>query len=118
MGRAAGEARQERRTRTAGRREVSGASGTTDLAAVNEAAILNPYLGSPYIVLPLDATVIDIGAYIGDFAVQVARACPRGRIVAVEPVRAHVQMIETQKSLNQVRHIADGARGGWRRHAG
>ena len=80
-------------------------AGTTDLAAVNEAAILNPYLRSPYIVLPEDATVIDIGANIGDFTIQVARTCPRGRILAVEPVGAHVQMIEAQIALNQLSHV-------------
>jgi hypothetical protein len=41
-------------------------AGTSDLAAVNEAAILNPYLRPPYIVLPEDAAVVDVGAYIGD----------------------------------------------------
>ena len=80
-------------------------AGTTDLAAVNEAAILNPYLRCPLIVLSEDATVIDIGAYIGDFTMQVARACPRGRILAVEPVSAHVRMIETQMALNHVSHV-------------
>jgi FkbM family methyltransferase len=80
-------------------------AGTTDLAAVNEAAILNPYLRCPQIVLPEDATVIDIGAYIGDFTMQVARACPRGRIFAVEPISAHVQMIEAQIALNHLSHV-------------
>jgi FkbM family methyltransferase len=80
-------------------------AGTTDLAAVNEAAILNPYLRPPHIMLPEDATIIDIGAYIGDFTMQVARACPRGRILAVEPLSANVQMIEAQISLNHVSHV-------------
>ena len=80
-------------------------AGTTDLAAVNEAAILNPYLRSPYIVLPKDATVIDIGANIGAFTIQVARRCPRGRILAVEPVSANVQMIEAQIALNRLSHV-------------
>jgi FkbM family methyltransferase len=80
-------------------------AGTTDLAAINEAAMLNPYLRSPYIVLPEDAMVIDIGANIGDFTIQVARRCPRGRIVAVEPITANVRMIETQIALNRVSHV-------------
>jgi FkbM family methyltransferase len=78
---------------------------TSDVAAVNEAAILNPYLRRPQIVLSEDATVIDIGAYIGDFTMQVARVCPRGRILAVEPVSANVRMIETQIALNHVSHV-------------
>ena len=80
-------------------------AGTTDLAAVNEAVILNPYLRCPQIVLSEDATVIDIGAYIGDFTMQVARRCPRGRILAVEPDSANVRMIETQMALNHVSHV-------------
>jgi hypothetical protein len=58
-------------------------AGTTDLAAVNEAAILKPYLRHPQIVLSEDATVIDIGAYIGlhdaGRAPLSARANPCGR---------------------------------------
>ncbi|HEY6360876.1 MAG TPA: FkbM family methyltransferase, partial [Vicinamibacterales bacterium] len=79
--------------------------GTTDLAAVNEAAIQNPYLGHSRIVLHDAATVIDIGAYIGDFTVQVARRCPRGRIVAVEPIREHVDMIASQLMLNRLSNV-------------
>lgn len=76
-----------------------------DLAAVNEAAILNPYLRSQDIVLDDDATIVDVGAYIGDFTIQAARACPRGRVVAVEPVASNVQMIEKQISLNRVSNV-------------
>jgi FkbM family methyltransferase len=47
----------------------------------------------------------DIGAYIGDFTMQVARACPRGRIFAVEPNSANVRMIETQMALNHISHV-------------
>ena len=79
--------------------------GTTDLAMINEAAILNPYLRSPYIELRDDATVIDVGANIGDFTIQVARMCPRGRIVAVEPIGANVRMIEAQLALNRLSHV-------------
>jgi FkbM family methyltransferase len=79
--------------------------GTTDLAVVNEAAILNPYLRPPHIVLREDSIVIDIGACIGDFTMQAARACPKGRVIAVEPVRANVAMIETQMSLNRVSNV-------------
>ena len=95
-------------------------AGTTDLAAVNEAAILNPYLRCPQIVLTENATVIDIGAYIGDFSMQVARACPRGRILAVEPLSAHIRMIETQMALNHVSHVEPVrvAVGGINRRAG
>jgi FkbM family methyltransferase len=79
--------------------------GTSDLAAINETVILNPYLRSPYIVLPDDATVIDIGANIGDFTIQAARACPGGRVVGVEPIGAHVKMIEAQVALNRLSNV-------------
>ena len=38
---------------------------TLDLSVVNEAAFLNPYLGSGYVHIAPDATVIDVGANIG-----------------------------------------------------
>ena len=79
--------------------------GTTDLAAVNEAVILNPYLKCPQIRLAENATVIDVGANIGDFTMRVARRCPRGRILAVEPVATNVQMIDRQISLNRVSNV-------------
>ena len=60
-------------------------SGEADLGTVNEAAILNPYLGSGHLTLPKDAVVIDVGANIGDFTMQVAHLCPNGRVIAVEP---------------------------------
>src|SRR5713226_4919050 len=53
--------------------------GTNDLAVLNEAAILNPYLGSGHIELRQDAVVMDIGANIGDFTVMAASLCPLGR---------------------------------------
>src|SRR5690349_6969834 len=77
-------------------------SGKTDLAVVNEAAILNPYLGPGYVTLMQDAIVVDVGANIGDFTMQSARLCPRGRVIAVEPVTEHVRMIEVQVLLNGV----------------
>ena len=80
-------------------------AGTADLAAVNETVIQNPYLRSGGIELPADATVIDIGAYIGDFTVQAAQACPRGRILAVDPIEAHLRMIERQIALNQLANV-------------
>lgn len=80
-------------------------AGSNDLAAVNETAIVNPYLAAPGIVLAADATVVDIGAYIGDFTMQAARACPRGRVIAVEPAGANVDMIVTQMSLNRITHV-------------
>ena len=78
---------------------------TTDLAAVNEAVILNPYLSSGAIVLSDDATVVDIGANIGDFTVLVARRCPRGRVLAVEPVARSAKVIAAQVALNRLSNV-------------
>jgi FkbM family methyltransferase len=80
-------------------------SGKTDLAVVNEAAILNPYLGPGYLTLAEDAIVVDIGANIGDFTMQSARLCPKGRVIAVEPVREHIRMIAMQMLLNAVENV-------------
>ncbi len=79
--------------------------GESDLAVVNEAAILNPYLGPGYLTLPEDAIVVDIGANIGDFTMQSARLCPQGRVIAVEPVSEHVRMIAVQTLLNSVENV-------------
>jgi FkbM family methyltransferase len=79
--------------------------GTTDLAVVNEAAMLDPYLGSGYLTLAKDAVVMDIGANIGDFTMQLARLCPQGQVIAVEPVSEHVRAIAIQTLLNGFENI-------------
>jgi FkbM family methyltransferase len=79
--------------------------GTMDLAAVNETAFHDPYLRSNYVTISPDATVIDVGANIGDFAVRAARLCPLGRVIAVEPMPLYGGMIETQAKLNDLRNI-------------
>jgi FkbM family methyltransferase len=76
-----------------------------DLGVVNETAMGNPYLGSGHIGLSEDATVVDIGAHIGDFAVQIAKRCPRGTILAVEPIADHVRQMEIQLLLNHVSNV-------------
>jgi FkbM family methyltransferase len=48
---------------------------------------------------------VDVGANIGDFAVQAARRCPQGRVVAVEPLRSAGGQIATQARLNGVSNI-------------
>ena len=92
-------------------------SGTTDLAVVNEAAFSNPYLGSGYLHLADDAVVVDVGANIGDFTIQAAALCPRGRVYAVEPLAGNVEMIGVNRSLNglsnvEIAHLALGANEG------
>ena len=79
--------------------------GTTDLAVINEASILNPYLSSGHVQIGPDAIVVDIGANIGDFVVQAARLCSAGRVFAVEPVSEHVRMVEENVRLNGMRNV-------------
>lgn len=80
-------------------------SGTGDLGVLNETVMLNPYLGGGHIKLRKDATVIDIGANIGDFAIQVAALCPLGQVFAVEPISEYIQMISINKMLNGLPNI-------------
>lgn len=76
-----------------------------DLAVVNEAVFLNPYLGRGHVSVAADAVVVDIGTNIGDFTAQVARLCPRGRVIAVEPMKAVCDMIATQVRLNSLTNV-------------
>ncbi len=80
-------------------------SGSTDLAVVNEATILNPYFGPGYHQLREDAVVVDIGANIGDFTLQAATVCSQGRVIAVEPASECGRMISVQMLLNQVNNV-------------
>jgi FkbM family methyltransferase len=78
---------------------------TLDLSVVNENAFLDPYLGSGFVSIAADATVVDVGAYIGDFTVQAARRCPKGRVIAIEPVKDAGEMIAIQARLNGVANV-------------
>jgi FkbM family methyltransferase len=80
-------------------------AGTTDLAVVNEISIGNPYLGPGHLTIAPDATVVDIGANIGDFTVQVASRCPRGRVIAVEPVADHVRALHQHITMNGLSNV-------------
>lgn len=80
-------------------------AGTLDLSVVNENAFLDPYLGSGFVSIAPDATVVDVGASIGDFTVQAARRCPKGRVIAIEPLKDAGEMIETQARLNGLDNV-------------
>jgi FkbM family methyltransferase len=88
--------------------------GSGDLGIVNEAFILNPYLGAGHVTIPGNGIVVDVGANIGDFALHAARRCPAGRVIAVEPVAEHVRILADHARINGVRHITcvHGALGG------
>lgn len=78
---------------------------TTDLGVINEAAILNAYLGPGYFQLQRDAAVVDVGANIGDFSIQAAKLCPAGLIYAVEPVSANLKCLQRQLELNGTENV-------------
>jgi FkbM family methyltransferase len=78
---------------------------TTDLAVLNEAVFLNPYLASGHVELREDSVVMDVGANIGDFAIQAAARCPRGRVYAVEPMSEYSTLLETNKRLNRLSNL-------------
>jgi FkbM family methyltransferase len=78
---------------------------TTDLAVLNEAVFLNPYLASGHVELREDSVVMDVGANLGDFAIQAAARCPRGRVYAVEPMREYSSLLETNKRLNRLSNL-------------
>jgi len=80
-------------------------AGTMDLSIVNEASILNPYLGGNRIMLAPDMVVMDVGANIGDFTLQALARCPRGRVIAVEPVTEHVEALKRNIELNGFSNI-------------
>lgn len=86
---------------------------TTDLAAINESVMLNPYLSSGHIELNEDAVVVDVGANIGDFTMQVARKCPNGRVFAIEPLSECISVLNRNKILNRFAnvYIVNGALG-------
>jgi len=80
-------------------------AGKTDLTVVNEAAMVDPYFGSGYITVPEDGVAFDVGANIGDVTMKLAQLCPRGRVIAVEPVSEHARMIAVQMLLNGVKNV-------------
>jgi FkbM family methyltransferase len=56
-------------------------------------------------VLPDDATVVDIGASVGDHSLHVARQIPGGRVVAVEPDPGSFALLQANIAQNRARNI-------------
>lgn len=52
--------------------------------------------------IPPDSTVLDVGANVGWWTVPLARALPRGRVIAFEPVPANRERLEWALSANEV----------------
>lgn len=78
---------------------------TTDLAVINEAVCLDPYLKPGYLRLDPHSIVVDVGANIGDFTIQAAKLCPYGHVYAVEPISANCDCIRRQLQLNQIANV-------------
>lgn len=76
-----------------------------DLGVINEAVILDSYLGSGYVSCQPNSIVVDVGANIGDFSVQAARLCKTGRVYAIEPVRENCLCITRHIALNELTNI-------------
>ena len=80
-------------------------AGTHDLAVLNEAAFLNPYLGAGHVELQPDSIVMDIGANMGDFTMMAAAKCALGRVYAIEPISEYISVLETNKTLNRLSNV-------------
>lgn len=61
-----------------------------------------------------DAVVLDIGANIGWYTLQAARMCPRGRVLAFEPVAATYRYLQRNLELNGAANVEPFNIGLWR----
>lgn len=52
-----------------------------------------------------DSVVVDIGANIGWYAIQLGRAVPRGRVLAFEPIPETLACLRRNLALNDVRNV-------------
>lgn len=57
-------------------------------------------------LLGADGVFLDIGANHGEFSVAAALACPKGRVIAVEPVTRNQRRLENNIRLNGFTHVA------------
>ena len=55
--------------------------------------------------LPGDATVLDVGAHIGTFAVFLAKKAPRGRVFAIEASRETCALLRINSQLNGTTNV-------------
>jgi len=59
-----------------------------------------------------DSSVWDVGANVGYYALVAARRCPRGCVVAIEPLPRDVAYLKRHLALNQLEvHVIDAALG-------
>lgn len=55
----------------------------------------------PFLETPRDGVFVDVGAFVGTHAIRVAKQC-RCRVIAFEPVPAHVSLCYVNELLNEV----------------
>src|SRR5262245_9752319 len=70
-----------------------------DLGMIADLTGPESYLSHGFDDLPRNGTVLDVGANVGVFTCQAARLVPAGRVYAIEPVREHVEQIESNRRL-------------------
>lgn len=76
-----------------------------DRATASEVFLLGAYTGLPGFALKPDDIVLDVGANIGCFTLKAAKACPQGRVVAVEPLRENYELLQHNLSQNQLSNV-------------
>jgi FkbM family methyltransferase len=85
---------------------------------VDHVPIIEVWLRRDYGVVPDDATILDIGASTGVFAVYAAASAPRSRVISFEPMPSAFALLERNVALNgfgervQVHHAAVAAETG------
>jgi len=78
---------------------------TTDLAVVNETYLLSHSYISWFEALSDNPIIIDIGANIGDFSIQIASLYPNSTVYAVEPIKSTFLMLNFHVNLNSKSNI-------------
>ncbi len=80
-------------------------AGTDDKWALTEVFMKHPYDHSKFHPLGESPTTVDLGAHIGSFTVQTARAFPHARIVAVEASQATHKLLQKNIMLNNLTNV-------------
>lgn len=71
--------------------------------------IKETYLDKDYLVngfeIPEQGTIIDIGAFIGDYSIWAAKQSPKSKIFAIEPSHENYSLLKTNIKLNNTDNI-------------
>ena len=55
--------------------------------------------------LPVDGTILDVGAHVGGFTLPAARMVPKGRVLAVEACRESYELLARNVTLNGLANV-------------